>query len=456
MLTYESRRRKPLPVDAHSGDAEAFGRRYIRSVKRLLKKQGRLTPENGRAIGECNERRTQLLSLWCEPRNLFLAREHLRRKGGQAPGPDGIRPRDNDKSYWYECFRGIKPLLENGTYEPSQSRIIEIPKGSGLGTRQLKIANTIDRIIARAAVQAFSPFVEPGFDDRSFGFRPRLGVRHALSAAIRITENEDRWFWCAVDLRNAFDSVPRERLFDLLRARIPKSMLDVVRRLVETDARHGIAQGCPLSPLLLNVYLNHHLDKPWRQNRSRTPLLRYADDILVLCRTEKGAKDAYRSLCDLLIPAGFKLKNSFDEACTDLSTRQTSDWLGYRIAARNDVIVPGIGDRAWDHLDAALADAAIEGDVRIVRNVVRQWLNHFGPVFDSYSPAERKVIYERMRLILAEHGFEKAIEPKRLWQWWEQSSDSWKVFHQVQLSAAKRARKKVIVLSSDQQAGLPF
>src|SRR5438270_120777 len=102
MLSYEARRRSPLPVDAHTGDAEAFQQRYLRSVKRLLKRQSRVPREGKKAVREFANRRSQLLMLYSEQRSLFLAREHLRRKGGQAPGPDGIRPRDFDKGYWYE------------------------------------------------------------------------------------------------------------------------------------------------------------------------------------------------------------------------------------------------------------------------------------------------------------------------------------------------------------------
>jgi len=103
------------------------------------------------------------------------------------------------------------------------------------------LANALDRIVSRGIFQILSPVFDPGFDPRSFGFRPRLGVPHALAEAILVAESDSRWHWVAHDLKDAFDRIPRERLLDLLRPPVvPQQMLDVIRRRVATEigAKH--------------------------------------------------------------------------------------------------------------------------------------------------------------------------------------------------------------------------
>jgi RNA-directed DNA polymerase len=378
MPTYEYRRRKPLPVDANVGDAEAFQRRYLRrylrSVKRLLKRQSKSWEAGSIAKEEIVERRQQLVGLYSDQRNLWLAREHLRRKGGQAPGPDGIRLRDGDKREWFRWFREIKPALQDGTYEPGPSRAVETAKRSGQGVRTIRIANAMDRIISRGIFQFLSPLVDPGFDCRSFGFRPRLGVRQALVEAVQLAEGESRWHWVAHDLKDAFDRIPRERMLDLLSPIAPKPLLDVLRRLIGTESHLRVAQGSPVSPLLLNIYLDHHLDRRWRKRKPRTPLLRYADDLLVMCRSESEAVAADKLLRELLIPVGFQLKSGFEAAHSDLAAGQCTDWLGYEIGRGDGHVAPRIGHRAWGSLDESLGNAALEGDSSAARYAVRHWL----------------------------------------------------------------------------------
>src|SRR5262245_31024260 len=79
-------------------------------------------------------------------------------------------------------------------------------------------------------------------------------------------------------------------------------------------AAEGSGRGNPLSPLLLNVYLDHVLDRRWRKLQDATPMIRVADDLLVICPDRERAEQAYDRLRTLLTPAAMPLKGNAEEA----------------------------------------------------------------------------------------------------------------------------------------------
>ena len=187
-----------------------------------------------------------------------------------------------------------------------------IPKGTGRGNRTLTIANIEDRVVARAVVQIVQPLYDPTFDDNSFGFRPGRGRQLALARALKLAKEQDRHVWLVADLEAAFDRVPHNRLLDVLRKRLHENVVQLIHHIIHNKSGRGLPQGSPLSPLLLNVYLDHFLDTRWRKLHPDLPLLRYADDLLILCRTEEEAQSARLDLAQLLTPTAMLLKHCKD------------------------------------------------------------------------------------------------------------------------------------------------
>ena len=87
--------------------------------------------------------------------------------------------------------------------------------------------------------------------------------------------------------------------------------------------------GCALSSLLVNVYLDHCLDRPWRKRQREAPLLRTADDILILAHSPAQAERLYRDLAQRLTSAGVPLKGTRDTAIQDLARGGQAQWLGF-------------------------------------------------------------------------------------------------------------------------------
>ena len=225
------------------------------------------------------------------------------------------------------------------------------------------------------------PLLDPLFGPNVLGYRPGLGRLHALALAEREVAAGNRYVFVAEDIRDAFTHVPIHRLLDVLAIHIPSTdLLRLLERLLDTGEKHGVRQGGPLSPLLLNVYLHHFLDEPWRE-WAKIPMLRVADDLLLLCRTQKEAKEAWDGLAALLEPANMPLKLGCDSAIYDLREGSSVDWLGFASTRANKAWRPD-RYRAWTRLEEYLILAHEKPDSPIrAAATIGGWIDQMGPCY---------------------------------------------------------------------------
>ena len=241
----------------------------------------------------------KLLRWAADTRSLRAAWDYLREYGGSAPGPSNLTYEDLDPKATWELLRHLSQRIQNGDYSLGPMRRRQIPKGDGLHTRDLTLINIEDRVVQRAIVDTIQPILERTFDDCSYGFRPGRNRLQAWAQASAILQRERRYWWVVADVKDAFPSVPLRRLIDVLNRRFPTAdgLLQLIEQCIDIgQTGKGLLQGAPLSPLLLNVYLDHFLDRVWRKHCPKLPLLRTADDMLILCTTEYEARMAYDSL----------------------------------------------------------------------------------------------------------------------------------------------------------------
>jgi RNA-directed DNA polymerase len=359
------------PADPHRGTRRDFLRRHEAEAVAAARGTARAKKAFAR----------KLLPRAADSRNLRTAWGYLAAEGGQAPGLDGLRFDDLEEHETWRLVRSISKAIKDDTYRPGPDRKVPIPKAGGTGTRTLSIPSVIDRLVQRAAVQVLQPYLDCFLGDGCLGFRPNLGINEALALAERLAVEGGRWAWLAEDLRNAFDNVPQQRLLDVLRTLIPDdAMMRLLRRLVETDGGTGIRQGGPLSPLLLNVYLNHFLDRKWDRLFAGVPLLRWADDVLILCRNRQEALQAYQGLKQLLLPAGMRLKGTPEKAVHDLQGGESIIWLGYRLRKGEGGLEVSLTEKAWKRLSERL-ELCHEKDFSSKRAVetILGWVGQMGP-----------------------------------------------------------------------------
>jgi RNA-directed DNA polymerase len=402
------------PADPHRGTRRDFLRRHE-------------TEAVAAAHGTAKAKKafvTKLLPRAADSRNLRLAWGYLAAEGGQAPGRDGLRFDELEDHEVWRLVRALGAALRDDTYRPGPDRKVPIPKAGGIGTRTLSIPSVIDRLVQRAVVQVLQPYLDRFLGDGCLGFRPGLGTNQALALAERLAVGGGRWAWLAEDLKNAFDNVPQKRLLDALRTLIPdEGVMRLLRRLVETDTDIGIRQGGPLSPLLLNVYLNHFLDRRWGRLFAGAPLLRWADDVLILCRNRQEALQAYQGLEQPLLPAGMRLKGTPEKAVHDLQGGAEAVWLGYRLRRAEGGLEVLLTEKAWKRLEEKLELAHTKdcSSLRAVETVLG-WVGQMGPCLPT---TDVDKAYARVVSLALDLGFDELPPIEGVSRSWHQAYMRW-------------------------------
>jgi len=361
-----------------------------------------------------------LLEYIADTRNLRCAWDYLAGVGGETPGLNCLRYKDLDDAEVWDLLRALSIAIRAATYHPGPERAIRIPKASGRGYRTLRLQNIEDRVVQRGIVQIIQPLLDPGFDDDSYGFRPGRDRQHALARADYLTTERGLGIWIVDDVKDAFDNIPRGRLFDVLGRKLPEDVVELIRIVADNGSKHGIRQGSPLSPLLLNVYLDHFLDKRWKAAHPDFPLLRTADDIAVLCKNRDLASAAYADLNSCCRTIGLGLKGTQETAIRNLISGDHAEWLGFDICIEGGQLVVRHAERAWNKLadELNLAHTKPNSPLRAI-DVINGWIDQSGP---CYSAAEGRQSVDRVAEIAGRLAFDEIPTANELLARWQKSA----------------------------------
>ena len=254
-------------------------------------------------------------------------------------GASGIDHTTVDQVKEYGVTRLLDELaaeLREGRYRPLPARRVLIPKPGTTEQRPLSIPAVRDRIVQAATKIVLEPIFEADMHDCSFGFRPKRSAHDGLQVLVDEAWRGRRWV-VETDIANCFEAIPHERLIQAIEERVcDQSVLKLLRVMLRAGVMSegvvrrqvtGTPQGGVLSPMLANVYL-HQIDRVW-DIREHGVLVRYADDVVIMCRTREQAEDALAHLTGLLTELGLTPKPSKTRIVHLTEGGEGLDFLGF-------------------------------------------------------------------------------------------------------------------------------
>jgi RNA-directed DNA polymerase len=301
-----------------------------------------------------------------------------------AAGVDGVSV-ELFKAREGHYLEELEAALREGRYRPEPVRRVHIPKGSGQ-TRPLGIPTVKDRIVQTALKMVLEPIFERKFLPVSYGFRPGRGCKDALREVDALLR-AGYTFVVDADVMSYFDTLPQGPLMDRLKDEISDSKVlalveaflgqDILDGLKRWRPTMGTPQGAVLSPLLANLYL-HSLDVALTEAGHK--VVRYADDFVILCRSQQEAEAALMRVQAWVVANGLALHPEKTHTGDCREPGHGFEFLGYRfecgrrsvrkksLAALKDVIRHKTRRTRGDSLKRIIED---------LNPILRGWFGYF-------------------------------------------------------------------------------
>lgn len=372
-------------MDSRTGE----GSKYVWQADLLG--ESNLEWPNGQEVedgGQHSCLQSQLMEMVLCSTNMERAFKRVKCNGGSA-GIDGISL--NQFKHWYHPRReGLLRRLRKGSYRPAPVRRCYIRKSNG-NQRPLGIPVIFDRIVQQSLNDVLNARFNESFSENSHGFRANRNAHGALRKLKTWIGHGHRWA-VDIDLKSFFDSVPQHRVLQMLRDRLEGNgiVVRLIKRYLEAGyvengewftSKAGMPQGGPLSPLLSNLILDQ-LDKELERRGHR--FVRYADDFVVLTKSERSAQRVFDSLRGFIEnKMGLQVNGDKSQVC------QTSEleYLGFAIKCnRIRVSESSLENFRYELKRLSRRNWSVSMSYRYecLRRYVRGWMGYFG-ISEIYS-----------------------------------------------------------------------
>jgi len=238
-----------------------------------------------------------------------------------------------------QYLREMQRAVKNGTYKATPVLRRHIPKDDGM-LRPLGIPTVKDRVLQQATKNVIETIFEMKFLSCSYGYRPGKSAHQAVARVKSSVEQGYVWVIDA-DIKKFFDSVDHKLMMDLAAEEISDG---TVLRLIEfwlkagvmnegeqEETLQGTPQGGVISPLLANIYL-HEIDEQITKIKG-VRLVRYADDMVILCKTREKAEETMKQVEAIL--TGLKLQLNKTKTSIVNVNKESFEFLGFKLKMRN-------------------------------------------------------------------------------------------------------------------------
>ena len=275
---------------------------------------------------------------------LAVYRITKRNKGKNTAGVDGLCMPKGDTETSNKIALELLNAIDIKS-KPHSIRRVFIPKPNGK-KRPLGIPTLRDRITQEIIRMALEPIVEYHSHDNSYGFRPKRSCQDAIAHLfLKLSKRTAGRFIIEGDIKGCFDNISHKHITNTLASwNVPSQMTGLINMMLKSGIFHngevfsnetGTPQGGVISPLLANVALtaldnfieNNH-STPGHKERKTNPLVRYADDFVIICKSKTMATEIKESVKDFLKSIGLTMS---DEKTHITHTYDGFDFLGFTL-----------------------------------------------------------------------------------------------------------------------------
>jgi group II intron reverse transcriptase/maturase len=341
--------------------------------------------------------------------------------------------------------------MSSGSYFPPPVRAVEIPKPHGGGVRMLGVPTVADRVAQTVVAMYLGERAEPRFHSDSYGYRPGRSGHDALEACRRRCWKDD---WVIdLDVQKFFDTVPWNLVLKAV-ASITDArwVLLYVTRWLAAPLQHsdgtieqrvkGTPQGSAVSPILTNLFMHYAFDTWMGRSFPGCPFERYADDVVVHCKSRRQAEDVLGEIVARMQEVGLRVHPDKTKIvyCQDSNRRGTHThtsftFLGFTFRARKARSKDG---RYFTSFSPAMSRDALKArsdrlrELRIHRRtdltlddlaqwlnpIVAGWMHYYGRFYRSEMyPLLQRVDYYLRRW--ARKKYRRLSSYGRFRRWWE-------------------------------------
>lgn len=320
----------------------------------------------------------------------------------------------------------VQDMLRKGHYTPQPVKRVWIPKLGSKELRPLGVPAVEDRVVQTAVRNVIEPIFENSFAEHSYGFRPRRGAKDALRRVDHLLDTGRLWVVDA-DLKGYFDSIPQDKMMEAVAEHIAdRPLLELIQRFLKQGVMEsgkgwqptekGTPQGAVISPLLANIYLNplDHL-----MARSGREMVRYADDFVILCQSEKEANEVLEQLRQWVAGAGLTLHPT-KTRIVNASQKGGFDFLGYHFERGHRWPRQKSLDKFRETIrqnTGRLRPGSMEDITGEVNRTLRGWFEYFKHSIGNVLQYQDAWVRGRMRAILRKrhkgHGRARGLDHQR-------------------------------------------